>query len=101
MSDTTYISSPRECSFCQQDGTVRQATVDGKTIFGGWAYMCDEHFKSHGIGLGTGKGQKLIVGERPTVTADERAAWAKAALADGDLESFEEAVGDGDPADYL
>lgn len=101
MSDTTYISAPRECGFCQQDGTVRQATVDGKTIFGGWGYMCDEHFKSHGVGLGTGKGQKLIVGEKPTVTEADRRLAAKRAFDAGDFEAFEDAVGDGDPAGYL
>ena len=35
------------------------AAYDGKTKFGPWANMCEDHFKSHGVGLGTGRGQRL------------------------------------------
>jgi len=45
----------KECNFCHC-----VATYDGRTVFGPWAYMCDEHFAHYGVGLGTGKGQKLI-----------------------------------------
>ncbi len=31
---------------------------DGATKQGPWAWMCEEAFKKHGVGLGTGKGQK-------------------------------------------
>jgi len=34
--------------------------VDGKTVLGYWAYMCEEHFHSLGVGLGLGRGQRLI-----------------------------------------
>lgn len=44
------------CSFC---GGV--AKYDGKTKLGPWANMCQSCFKEHGIGLGLGKGQELIV----------------------------------------
>lgn len=37
------------------------AAYDGKTTDGPWAYMCPEHFQSHDVGLGTGKGQKLVL----------------------------------------
>jgi len=37
------------------------AAVDGKTNMGPWAYMCEGCFQSHGVGLGLGKGQRLIV----------------------------------------
>jgi len=38
------------------------AKYDAKTKFTGqWGYLCEKHFKSHGIGLGLGLGQKLIV----------------------------------------
>lgn len=37
------------------------AVVDGKTIFGPWANMCDECFEHVGVGLGLGRGQRLIV----------------------------------------
>jgi len=38
------------------------AAYDGKTNLRGgqWAYMCEACFKVHGIGLGTGLGQRLI-----------------------------------------
>lgn len=35
------------------------AAYDGKTKYGPWANMCEDHFKSHGVGLGTGQGQRL------------------------------------------
>ena len=44
------------CDFCG-----RTARYDGKTIQGPWAYMCATHFEIYGIGLGLGKGQKLIL----------------------------------------
>lgn len=56
MSKTTKIHSEKECDFC--DNTAR---YDGKTIIGPWAYMCQNCFESHGVGLGTGRGQKLEV----------------------------------------
>ena len=44
-----------KCDFCSAG-----ALYDGKTILGPWAYMCPKHFRIYGIGLGLGKGQKLI-----------------------------------------
>lgn len=49
------MSSKKKCDFC---GAL--AKYDGKTITGPWANMCDDCFGEHGVGLGTGKGQKLI-----------------------------------------
>jgi hypothetical protein len=43
---------------------VTKATYDGRTIFGHWAYMCDRHFVALGVGLGEGKGQKIVVPEK-------------------------------------
>lgn len=46
-----------KCDFCGKD-----AKYDGKLNFGSsWAYMCEEDFKIHGIGLGLGRGQELIL----------------------------------------
>jgi hypothetical protein len=42
-------------------GDTHEAQYDGKTTAGPWANMCDEHFAIHGIGLGTGLGQRLVV----------------------------------------
>ncbi len=49
-----------ECDFCKQKGKSEKAIYDGKTKFGPWAGMCEEHFRENGIGLGLGKGQRLI-----------------------------------------
>jgi hypothetical protein len=46
-----------DCQFPHEEATP--ATVDGKTIMGPWAYMCDEHHKAYGCGLGTGRGQRI------------------------------------------
>ena len=54
MSDTVKVSIIPHCDFCDLP-----AKYDGKTIGGPWANMCEEHFLDFGIGLGTGKGQKL------------------------------------------
>jgi hypothetical protein len=37
------------------------AAYDGKTIHGPWAYMCEGCFKMFGVGLGTGRGQRLVL----------------------------------------
>lgn len=37
------------------------ARYDGATVHGPWAFMCEAHFTSDGIGLGTGRGQRLIL----------------------------------------
>jgi hypothetical protein len=49
------------CSFIHGTKESERALYDGKTIHGPWAYMCEEHFKMYGVGLGTGKGQRLVV----------------------------------------
>lgn len=45
------------CDFCEET-----ASYDGKTCFGPWAYMCEEHFQVNGTGqLGLGIGQRLVL----------------------------------------
>lgn len=53
---STEVQSLPKCDFCDA-----QAHYDGKTNFGPWGYMCEAHFAQNGIGLGLGKGQRLIV----------------------------------------
>lgn len=48
------------CDFCQSNNLIKRALYDGKTRLGYWSYMCQEHFYELGLGLGTGKGQRLI-----------------------------------------
>jgi len=50
------VFEEKKCDFCGDT-----AKYDGRTKLGPWAYMCQECFKRHGIGLGLGKGQRLIV----------------------------------------
>ncbi len=57
--DEVTINTQVYCDFCNAP-----AEYDGKTKVGGmWAYMCKNCFKNFGIGLGEGKGQKLIIEE--------------------------------------
>jgi hypothetical protein len=49
-----------DCDFCKKTGGGRKAKYDGKTVFGKWAFMCEEHFYCYGIKLGTGWGQILV-----------------------------------------
>jgi hypothetical protein len=50
------VSSLPPCNFCE-DNTL--ATVDGATVLGHWANMCNYHFVMYGLGLGLGVGQRL------------------------------------------
>ena len=43
------------CAFCGE-----LAKYDAKTRRGPWAYMCEYHYFNCGMGLGTGRGQRLI-----------------------------------------
>lgn len=98
MSTTTYVTALPACDFCKGQGTVKEATYDGRTAAGVWANMCRFHFDVFGLGLGTGKGQELIVGTAPE---RNRAQEVKDAIASGDWEAMEDAVGDGDLMDYI
>jgi uncharacterized protein YkwD len=63
VSDSVIITEPKICDFCIMAGQSTEATVDGKTSSGPWANMCDPHFAINGVGLGTGRGQRLILKE--------------------------------------
>lgn len=98
MTDTVYIDRPRKCDMAPCENT---ATYDGRTIMGPWANMCDRHFAEFGDGLGTGRGQRMIVGTKPEVSEEQRLTQITAAIEAGDFETVEELVGDGDIAQYL
>ncbi len=57
MSEQVEVAVLPKCDF----GCSFKAIYDGKTKSGHWANMCSLHFLLHGIGLGTGKGQKLVL----------------------------------------
>lgn len=61
MSTETKVESLPTCQFDCQGGAAHDAVYDGKTKMGPWANMCAIAFKRHGVGLGTGRGQKLVV----------------------------------------
>jgi hypothetical protein len=49
------------CDLCKIDRDVTtRARYDAKTTRGPWAFMCDTCFSMYGIGLGLGRGQRLI-----------------------------------------
>jgi len=43
------------CDICK----IENAIIDGKTLIGGWAFMCKACHSKFGTGSGTGKGQVL------------------------------------------
>jgi len=60
VSTTVKVSSLPTCDLCKQVGQSTEAAYDGKTVFGPWANMCEPHFQEFGVGLGTGRGQRLV-----------------------------------------
>jgi hypothetical protein len=98
MSDTAYISAPKRCDLHPE----REAKYDFRTTGGSWMNGCQGCFEAHGTGkLGTGYGQRLVVGEPPERTdADIRAEIMEAAEA-GDFDAMEDAIGDRDIAEFL
>lgn len=61
MTDQVSVMSLPDCDLCQARGRKQKASYDGKTQMGPWAYMCGADFKRYGVGLGTGKGQRLVL----------------------------------------
>ncbi|WP_430788148.1 DUF4314 domain-containing protein [Actinoplanes sp. G11-F43] len=61
-----YVTELPPCDIHRaMSDTVIPAGFDGSTRLGPWAYMCDGCFKAYGLGLGVGRGQRLILGRRP------------------------------------
>lgn len=56
---TDALSVRPTCDICSS----RPAAIDGKTVMGPWAYMCVPCFETHGVGLGLGRGQRLLIEE--------------------------------------
>lgn len=55
LTETQVVEMPK-CNICGDE-----AVYDGKTVMGPWSYMCQDDFEFFGVGLGTGKGQRLIL----------------------------------------
>jgi uracil-DNA glycosylase len=102
MSREAYVSELPACDICKHEqDRITEAHYDGRTTTGQWANMCDVHFATRGIGLGTGRGQKLIVGEKPVETEERKRRKIREAINQGDFDAAEELIGDGDPADFF
>jgi len=54
MSTSVKVQSLPDCDMCGET-----ASYDAATSFGAWANLCQNHFRQFGLGLGTGRGQKL------------------------------------------
>ncbi|GLY20025.1 hypothetical protein Kisp01_70390 [Kineosporia sp. NBRC 101677] len=106
MADDVYINKPVDCDihWYEQQEKV-QAHYDGATTKGPWANMCEACFLDYGRGLGTGRGQRLIVGDKPAPDPERARSRIKAALSAGDLHMAEELAielnGDANLDDYL
>ncbi len=59
--ETVWQGDAPMCDFCAARLVEREAKYDGKTDMGPWALMCENHFQVVGVGLGLGRGQKLVV----------------------------------------
>jgi hypothetical protein len=53
--DVVVVSGSKECDFCGDP-----ALYDGRTLSGQWGYMCEACFNKYGVGLGIGKGQRIV-----------------------------------------
>ena len=63
MADLVEVTVPvrPECDIHRHELMVgAPAFYDGKTVMGPWAYMCETCFATYGVGLGMGRGQRLI-----------------------------------------
>ncbi len=71
--DSDAVAHVTELPSCDIHRLTRDKVVparyDGATRQGPWAYMCDGCFMTHGVGLGVGRGQRLILGRRPDTGA--------------------------------
>ena len=57
MGTQVTITGPLpDCDICGEP-----ARYDAKTKQGPWGYLCPDHFSSMGVGLGTGRGQELLL----------------------------------------
>jgi hypothetical protein len=64
VSGKVEVATLPKCDMHEMTGAAAaEAHYDGKTKFGPWAFMCEDCFAAYGIGLGTGRGQKLVVRE--------------------------------------
>lgn len=65
VADSGAVAYVTELPSCDIHRTVSDTVVpagyDGATRFGSWAFMCDGCFLTYGLGLGIGRGQRLVL----------------------------------------
>jgi len=80
----SIVAKRPKCDFCDNE-----ALYDARTHRGPWAFLCEKHFQEHGVGLGIGKGQKMVLDSEvkieKNVTVDIKK-LAEQAMLDGILE---------------
>lgn len=60
MSTEVRVTAIPNCDICKHTwNAITPAAYDGATRMGPWANMCEDCFQCHGVGLGTGRGQRL------------------------------------------
>ena len=67
-----WSGSITKCDICKLP--IETKFVDGKTTSGPWAIMCPVCFTLHGVGLGTGLGQRY---EKHQNNHEEKAVFVK------------------------
>lgn len=56
-----FIPTPSKCDMCSAH--LGNEMYDAKTVSGQWGCLCTSCFHLHGVGLGTGRGQRYIAGD--------------------------------------
>lgn len=56
--DIVRVTELPKCDLCRENDAQYDAKIKGRSR---WGYMCEECFQMYGEGLGTGKGQMLVV----------------------------------------
>lgn len=50
-----------DCNICTKEGMKTEAKYDAKSLYGWWAYFCQDHWERYTPQkLGTGYGQRLV-----------------------------------------
>ena len=66
METKKWRGSPPFCDFCGE-WTAESTFVDGRTVMGPWAVMCEKCHAQFGVGVGTGKGQRYSADSKKKV----------------------------------
>lgn len=98
MGTEVHVSALPKCDVHHGE---HDAQYDARTVQGPWANMCEQAFKQVGRGLGTGLGQRLILGDPEEKSKADEAKEIREAVESGDWDLAEDLIGDRDPADFF